>query len=392
MQEAYASQGLYNVWTMPAGASERAGKGYERSRIMSDELKNCPNCESADIFLLRQQRQNRCADCGLRGPRGDMEGNKWNALPRRADLEKLKERLEQKEGYIESIKLYIRSACEELGCMEWDANLHLGDVVEKHLMRIGVGGLENKIEKLKEENAELLRINEQQEVDFREFAKMKKENAELEKYAKQLQACTLELENYPPAMSCNGLLNVAGHIEALIKSESSLRADLAVYEQKVTAGCKCEACDEILHDSDCAVHNEPHLKNSFCNCSMRWIDILFAYKGSEEEGAVSINAEDFKDILEGAKQHTQKVGVECLPDDILILLEEMDDYLNINSMKTIHHRSPFHMIIKDMLSKYSRRKKPELNVGDGFEHNGELLQVIYGMNSLAVIQNKKRVW
>jgi hypothetical protein len=32
------------------------------------------------------------------------------------------------------------------------------------------------------------------------------------------------------------------------------------------SGCQCDACKEVKHDSDCAVHNEPAYPKGKCNC------------------------------------------------------------------------------------------------------------------------------
>ncbi len=33
--------------------------------------------------------------------------------------------------------------------------------------------------------------------------------------------------------------------------------------------CSCDECKEIIHKSDCAVHNEPASKNGKCNCIVK---------------------------------------------------------------------------------------------------------------------------
>ncbi len=54
---------------------------------MSQELKPCPACESR-AALSRDGAHVACSnsDCVLLGPSMDLDGKKWNALPRRGDL------------------------------------------------------------------------------------------------------------------------------------------------------------------------------------------------------------------------------------------------------------------------------------------------------------------
>lgn len=30
--------------------------------------------------------------------------------------------------------------------------------------------------------------------------------------------------------------------------------------------CKCRACRDVIHSSDCSVHNQPSLQNAECDC------------------------------------------------------------------------------------------------------------------------------
>lgn len=38
-------------------------------------------------------------------------------------------------AYLKDIVYYLVSACADAGATDWPAELHLGDVIEKHLMR-----------------------------------------------------------------------------------------------------------------------------------------------------------------------------------------------------------------------------------------------------------------
>lgn len=58
----------------------------------TDSLKPCPACHGTATFLggwndEGSRRFVACESCRMKGPTGDRDGSRWNALPRRDDAQ-----------------------------------------------------------------------------------------------------------------------------------------------------------------------------------------------------------------------------------------------------------------------------------------------------------------
>lgn len=67
------------------------------------------------------------------------------------DNDRLEARIAALEAHVEGIRKILRSECADLGDNNWPDNLHLGDVIEKHLCR----PVRAAMERLEAENAAL---------------------------------------------------------------------------------------------------------------------------------------------------------------------------------------------------------------------------------------------
>ncbi len=64
------------------------------------------------------------------------------------------------------------------------------------------------------------------------------------------------------------------------------KTDRRIIAVKIDNGCQCPACiDGVKHTSDCAVHNEPAMKNEDCDCVVA-IPIENKSEESKEESAI----------------------------------------------------------------------------------------------------------
>jgi len=97
---------------------------------------------------------NICSECGLpelETQEVEIERLLVDRSERDTKYRKRGNEIERLREYETEVRHYVRCACEEIGDLDWDDSLHLGDVVEKHLARPA----SRKIRELVSENERL---------------------------------------------------------------------------------------------------------------------------------------------------------------------------------------------------------------------------------------------